>query len=414
MGAMEMKTRNKLALGGALLIFGYFVVSSAIFSPESSPYTRGRTAAVELGCLACHASGAAPSLTVNPDEPSEKIPPLIGCELTRKDFTTWVLKGRSDTAASGPLPVEGGDVGAAVMPAYEDELDEDDVEDIRAWTRIAGHEPPGAPRASDTRILKGERLASAHGCFHCHGPLGQGGVKNPGSLTGQIPSLTGEEFKHLCDESDPLAVEEWIRRGRSERFLDGSPLRPIGRWFMDRQLTKMPAYDLVLTDEEVDLLVEYCLHLGQLGPLSSGAYSDHLKAITPVRSAPPAITSAVPEGSPSLPAIIAELLSQHCIRCHGPKKDKSDYRMDTKAGAYAPGEIADFLNVSNIAPGAPNSSLLVTFIKAEEEDPENEIFPMPPDEDERLTPEQISLISDWVAAGAPWHESQILHSTYTD
>ena len=121
MGAKEMKTRNKLALGGALLIFGYFVVSSAIFSPESSPYTRGRTAAVELGCLACHASGAAPSLTVNPDEPSEKIPPLIGCELTKKDFTTWVLKGRPDTAASGPLPVEGGDAGAAVMPAYEDE-----------------------------------------------------------------------------------------------------------------------------------------------------------------------------------------------------------------------------------------------------------------------------------------------------
>ncbi|MBJ17990.1 MAG: hypothetical protein CL933_01065 [Deltaproteobacteria bacterium] len=417
---MDPKTRSKLSLGAGLIIGGLLVARLTIFTAKTTPYSRGQLIAAEQGCLACHWEGAS-ELTAagapQPSLPGEEVPPLIGCELSHADFSSWVLNGRPEGAQPSSASTDLQGPQEVVMPAYKNRLNAQDVSDLHAWSLIE------APRAHVKqgpdygRLAEAERLAVKHGCFFCHGKLGQGGVNNPGSLTGEIPALTGDDFDHLCDDSDPAAVEEWIRTGRSERFLSGSPFSPVGRWFMDRQLTKMPAYDETLSDDEVDLLVEYCLHLGNLGPMDPTVYASHQVALNtpsdPELTTQPAAPS-ITDDSPRLPPAVAELFSQHCIRCHGPKKQKSDYRMDTKEAAFALGEIAEFLETSTITPGDPKSSLLVTFLLAEEEDPENEIFPMPPDEEDRFTPEQITLISEWVAAGAPWHESQELQSTYTD
>ena len=419
-GAMDKKNSSKLILGVAIVLGGAITAKLTVFAPETTPYTRGGLLVAEQGCLACHGESQTSevrNLSIAEGVSDDLVPPIIGCELAPADFKDWVLLGRPESAEGSEAWVAAREAMALQMPAYEGELSEQDVRDLRAWTLIAAHADRPHQQMPTNRLSQAEALATEHGCFRCHGALGQGGIRNPGSLTGEIPALTGEEFDHLCDGSDPIAVEEWIRRGRSERFLRGNPLGMVGRWFMDRQLTKMPPYDAALTDGEVELLVEYCLHLMSLGPMDSASYASHLEEISDSPGAADSSTElpiGIPEGSPSLPAAVADLFSEHCIRCHGPKKQKSDYRMDTKAGAFALGEIATYLDTSTIIRGDPDASLLVTFICAVTEDPENEVFPMPPDEEERLTAEQIALISEWVAAGAPWHESQKLNSTYSD
>ena len=61
-----------------------------------------------------------------------------------------------------------------------------------------------------------------------------------------------------------------------------------------------------------------------------------------------------------------------------------------------------------------DDSLLFTFITATEEDDENEIYPMPPDEKERLSEKQINLIREWIESGAPWTGGDALPDTHTD
>jgi len=352
-----------------------------------------------------------------PGIPDEPTPPLIGCELAGDDFRSWVLNGLPLSSVDSGGEASGVESHALQMPAYSTVVDEADAEDLHAWALIAGHKTPSEEMVQANRVAAGDALASKHGCYRCHGDLGQGGVPNPGSLTGEVPPLTGDEFDHLSNGGQPEAVEEWIRMGRSEAFLAGNPLAPAGRWFMDRQLVQMPPYEEILNEEEIQILVEFCLYLGGVGPMTADSYVEHSKAmrVDEDHSGGSADTAVSAVGdSTGIPAPIAEILSSHCIRCHGPKKQKSDYRMDTREHAMAKGEIAEFLGVNVIEAGDPSSSLLVIFINAAEEDPENEIFPMPPEEKDRLTEGQINLISDWIASGAPWHESQELTSTYTE
>jgi len=412
---MDKKNRSKLAAATGLIVCGIILAQLTIFAAESTPYSRGLELVRDNGCMSCHeGSRLSPQGEARTQGAfaGTLVPPLIGCELSDSEFTSWVLDGSPLGAES--LKGASGGLSKLKMPAYKGRLDKKDIADILAWSQIAGHQAGGAAQRPESRIARAEALAEQHGCFECHGPLGQGGVKNPGSLTGQIPGFAGEELKHLCDDSDPVAVEDWIRRGRSERFLSGDPFSAAGRWFMNRQLTKMPGYDETLSDEEVQLLVEYCLHINELGPMDSAAYATHLIALSSLESSEPADEPLIPADEPKMPQDVAALLSAHCIRCHGPKKQKSDYRMDTMSSAFTAGDIASFMETQPITPGQPEESLLVTFIAATEEDPENEVFPMPPDERDRFTHDQITLIREWVAAGAPWHESQTLHSTYSD
>ena len=377
-----------------LLITGWLLWSSAA-AAEETPYIRGAALIDTHGCLACHSGNLMGAM---------KVPPLRGCELPEEEFQAWVLYGCPQAQPGRAQQSRFG------MPAYEGHLDPEDVQDILAWSQIAGHEVPDQAALSD--LARGEQVALKAGCFDCHGPLGQGGIKNTGSFTGAIPGFSGEQFKHLCDDGDPAAIEEWIRHGTSERFLSGEPLAGLGRSFMSSQLTKMPAYQDILSDEEIELLVRYCLHINSLGPMSAERYEAHRAALASSKMEVTGQEDSL--AGPSLPREVAELFSSKCIRCHGPKKQKSDYRMDTAAAAFQSGDIADFLEGSVIQPGAPRESLLYQFVSATEEDSLNEVFPMPPSEDERLSPEELKVIRDWIASGAPWSDKQTLQSAYSD
>src|SRR5690348_11368522 len=56
----------------------------------------------------------------------------------------------------------------------------------------------------DTPAARGQRLASALGCFACHGPGGNGGTDNPGSEARSVPALTERTQMMYVKTTDDL------------------------------------------------------------------------------------------------------------------------------------------------------------------------------------------------------------------
>ena len=90
------------------------------------------------------------------------------------------------------------------------------------------------------------------------------------------------------------------------------------------------------------------------------------------------------------------ILQDRCVSCHGEKKQKGDYRLDTREYAMMPGESGRDPIVKYDA----MSSYLVRLITYGEGDDEV----MPPAKKKGLTSEEILTIVQWVDAGAPWSE----------
>ena len=87
---------------------------------------------------------------------------------------------------------------------------------------------------------------------------------------------------------------------------------------------------------------------------------------------------------------VRPLLVESCFSCHGEKKQKGGLRMDTLAATLKGGK-----NGTVLVPGKPAESPLITAVKYEDED-----LQMPPDE--KLSDEQIAVLTQWVRMGAPW------------
>ena len=92
---------------------------------------------------------------------------------------------------------------------------------------------------------------------------------------------------------------------------------------------------------------------------------------------------------------IQPLLAQHCVKCHGPEKQKGELRLDGKVAALKGGDAGKV-----IVPGKSAESLLVHFVAGL--DPEKI---MPP-KGERLTARQVGLLRAWIDQGANWPESE--------
>ena len=93
---------------------------------------------------------------------------------------------------------------------------------------------------------------------------------------------------------------------------------------------------------------------------------------------------------------IRPILSDNCFACHGPdaKQRKAKLRLDTQDGILA--ELRDGRHA--IVPGKPAESVLLQRVAAD-----NPKERMPPAKTgKRLTPQQISLLRQWVEQGAPW------------
>jgi formylglycine-generating enzyme required for sulfatase activity len=96
---------------------------------------------------------------------------------------------------------------------------------------------------------------------------------------------------------------------------------------------------------------------------------------------------------------VKPLLEGTCIHCHGPEKAEGEYRMDTKAAAFAGGE--NYAK-ETIVPKDPEASP-VYWMTTEPADSADLMPPKKP-----LSAEQQAILKAWIAEGANWPEGVTL------
>jgi mono/diheme cytochrome c family protein len=89
------------------------------------------------------------------------------------------------------------------------------------------------------------------------------------------------------------------------------------------------------------------------------------------------------------------ILEKSCIECHGEKKQKGKFRIDSREALLKGGESGK----SSVVEGSPEKSDLIKMIDRTHSD---EDFHMPPKVEKKLTPEQVKVIAEWIKAGLPW------------
>jgi mono/diheme cytochrome c family protein len=89
---------------------------------------------------------------------------------------------------------------------------------------------------------------------------------------------------------------------------------------------------------------------------------------------------------------VRPLLAEHCIRCHGPEKQKGGLRLDSGHELAKGGETG-----ATLAAGKPDESLLIEAVRYATD------LKMPPKG--KLAEAEIAALVEWVRAGAPWPES---------
>ena len=85
------------------------------------------------------------------------------------------------------------------------------------------------------------------------------------------------------------------------------------------------------------------------------------------------------------------IFKKHCVKCHGPEKQKSGYRIDVRELALEGGDMGE-----NIVPGKGAESPLVHFMSGLDEE-----TVMPPEGD-LLGDKTVGLIRAWIDQGADW------------
>jgi len=242
----------------------YPTVRARVLSVEETPASRGQRIAAGLGCFACHGPGGGGG-TKNPGSEEGSVPAFT--ERTQMmyvkssdDLREYVLDGAPRRKRDDPDYRAKVEAAAIRMPAYRRFVSAVQVEDLVAYLRAAS----GQILPDETRAARGGDLATELGCAACHGPLGAGGMPNPGSYKGYIPAFWGSDFDDLVRDDDELRT--WIAKGEIPRITE----HPIGGLFFRRQAIKMPAYARFVSDEDIDALVAWVrwVHAGGWRPLT--------------------------------------------------------------------------------------------------------------------------------------------------
>jgi cytochrome c553 len=91
---------------------------------------------------------------------------------------------------------------------------------------------------------------------------------------------------------------------------------------------------------------------------------------------------------------IRPVLVEKCLGCHGPKKQESNLRLDSRAAAIRGGDLGPALT-----PGKPSSSPLLQAVRKTGD------LQMPPQG--KLAPQEIAALESWISLGAPWPEGEL-------
>ena len=92
------------------------------------------------------------------------------------------------------------------------------------------------------------------------------------------------------------------------------------------------------------------------------------------------------------------LLKQHCVKCHGGDKIRGDLDLTTRAGLLKGGEEGP-----SVIPGKAGESFLMTVLRHEEE-------PFMPAKADKLSPDALKKIADWINLGAPYDQPLVEQS----
>ncbi len=113
------------------------------------------------------------------------------------------------------------------------------------------------------------------------------------------------------------------------------------------------------------------------------------------------LSAAIGHAAVSFESEVKPIFEKHCVECHGPKKQKSEFRLDDREVALHGGES----HAPNILPGKAAESPLIKFVTTTDRDTR-----MPP-KGERLTAAEVDTLKRWIAEGAVWPESASLKKT---
>src|SRR4051794_39935883 len=92
---------------------------------------------------------------------------------------------------------------------------------------------------------------------------------------------------------------------------------------------------------------------------------------------------------------VRPLLERHCVKCHGPEKQKGGLRFDTREGAFKAGESGE----KAIVPGHANESRLIRLVSSKDD------AERMPSKGESLSVAQIEILKRWIDSGAEWPAS---------
>ncbi|MEO6003306.1 MAG: c-type cytochrome [Opitutus sp.] len=295
------RRRNKHLTRGIVFGIAAAAIGAAVFQMEKrseiSIVVQGRDLATTKGCFACHGTGDADprgNLRKTSDGiwKAKAIPTFWENGIDKSDvLVDWITHG---------VPAEEAENHKRLfiqMPAYETFMTPAEIQFVSAWIlseaihltqNATSPDPAATPTLSpeqvrqlkpDELLVMGDHLSRKHGCYQCHGELGQGGRSNPASFKNTIPGFFGRDFRELTNRGDRADVLHWIEEGRG-RSIETGPLGFLAKRYLDSQAIPMPAYRDQLTATEKSILTEYLLLLNKKGPLTAVELEQFLKVLT--------------------------------------------------------------------------------------------------------------------------------------
>ena len=129
-------------------------------------------------------------------------------------------------------------------------------------------------------------------------------------------------------------------------------------------------------------------------PFFTAPTADAMPPGASTRLEPPAGTPPSAAPNPLLGRKVQSLLRTKCYGCHSnrARRLRGGFNLEAPDALAKGGESGQ----PAVVPGDPDQSPLYRAVTRQDPD-----FSMPPPERDRLTAEQVELIKDWIAAGAP-------------
>ncbi len=126
--------------------------------------------------------------------------------------------------------------------------------------------------------------------------------------------------------------------------------------------------------------------------MSSGTHKIRRPSLLPALIAAACFSSTLAGESYDYDADIAPILEPYCVKCHGPDKQKSKFRLDSYERLMRGGSSEE----APIIPFQPMQSPLLEYLLL----PKSDEYAMPPEDEDSPSPEEILKIAHWIYYGA--------------